>query len=172
MEALDKLLSGRIPLVVSVLALAVLVLLAWTLVLAGQLARLKRRWGQIFEGSDASSIEAKLDQVLSSHKQVTSGLAINNERVETLESKAKAAKRFVGLVRFDAFEDVGGEQSFALAIYDEEGDGVVVSSLIGRTDCRVYCKAIHAGRAERDLSREERLAIEEAAFGRSKAAKR
>ena len=72
------------------------------------------------------------------------------------------AKSHLGLVRYDAFEDVGGNQSFALALYDDNGDGMIINGLIGRTDCRVYAKPLVGGRSDRNLSQEERRAIEEA----------
>lgn len=84
------------------------------------------------------------------------------KRIQHLEDDMLSAKRFVGLVRYDAFEDVGGNQSFALAVYDSEGNGAVLTSLVGRQDCRVYCKPLMNGRSERDLSREEQRAISEA----------
>ncbi len=79
----------------------------------------------------------------------------------------ESAKRYVGLVRYDAFSDVGGQQSFALAVYDERGDGFVISSLVGRSDCRVFSKSISRGKADRELTAEEQKAVEEAAYKRS-----
>lgn len=79
------------------------------------------------------------------------------------------SKRHLGLVRFDAFEDVGGSQSFALALYDDHGNGAVLNGLIGRTDCRVYCKPLVSGRSDRTLSQEESRAVEEAASSSPKA---
>jgi hypothetical protein len=83
-------------------------------------------------------------------------------RVTGLERKVQKSKRHVGLVRYDAFPDIGGHQSFAIAIYDDNGDGAVVSSIIGRADCRVYGKPILNGKAERNLTNEEQQAIYEA----------
>jgi hypothetical protein len=91
------------------------------------------------------------------------------ERLKSLETKMESAKRFVGVVRYDAFEDVGGSQSFALAVYDEKGDGAVVTSMVGRTDCRVYAKEIKRGKSERELSAEEQLAITAAVKSREPA---
>jgi hypothetical protein len=68
----------------------------------------------------------------------------------------------MGIVRFNAFDDVGGEQSFALALLNAERDGVVVSSLYGRQDARLYAKSIVKGEGERPLSDEERRAVDKA----------
>ena len=65
----------------------------------------------------------------------------------------------IGLVRFNPFEDTGGNQSFALALLDGHGDGFVVSSLHARAGTRVYAKAIAGGASEAALSAEEGEAL-------------
>lgn len=65
----------------------------------------------------------------------------------------------VGLVRFNAFSDVGGEQSFALALLDGRDKGVVLSSLYGRSEARVYAKIVEGGQSPHALSEEEQKAL-------------
>lgn len=72
----------------------------------------------------------------------------------------------VGLVRFDAFDDTGGGQSFALALLDEAGDGVVLSSLHSRQASRLYVKDIRRGVADAPLSTEEERALRMAGLER------
>lgn len=72
-----------------------------------------------------------------------------------------AAISRIGLVRFDAFEDAGGAQSFALALVDDDGDGIVLSSLHSRQTTRVYVKAIRRGVADAPLSAEEIRALQD-----------
>ena len=76
-----------------------------------------------------------------------------------LERVQRKAVQRVGLVRFNPFEDTGGNQSFALAMLDQHGDGFVVSSLHARAATRVYGKAIAGGRSEAALSEEEAEAL-------------
>jgi hypothetical protein len=73
-----------------------------------------------------------------------------------------AAISRIGLIRFDAFEDAGGAQSFALAMVDDDGDGIVLSSLHSRPTTRVYVKAIRRGIADAPLSDEEARALRDA----------
>ena len=67
-------------------------------------------------------------------------------RTAVLEATQRRALQRIGLVRFNPFEDTGGNQSFALALLDAHGNGLVVSSLHSRTGTRVYGKAITGGR--------------------------
>jgi len=78
-------------------------------------------------------------------------------RMKTLE-----ALRHVGIVRYNAFSDMGGETSFSLGLLNAGGDGVVISSLQSRTDVRVYVKPVVNGESTRKLSEEEKMAIKKA----------
>ena len=76
-----------------------------------------------------------------------------------LESSGRRAVQRVGLVRYNPFEETGGNQSFALAMTDANGDGVVISSLHARAGTRLYAKAVAAGRSDAALSAEEAEAL-------------
>jgi len=76
--------------------------------------------------------------------------------------RGTAAISRIGLIRFDAFEDAGGAQSFALALVDDDGDGIVLTSLHSRPTTRVYVKAIRRGVADAPLSAEEARALQDA----------
>lgn len=138
-------------------------------VLALRLRSLSRKWSSLLNGTSNGNIEQMLRDHLANNESVDRRLARGEERLNGLETKMESAKRFVGLVRYDAFDDVGGSQSFSLAVYDERGDGAVVTSMVGRTDCRVYAKEIRKGKAERELSSEEQTAITSAVKGREPA---
>lgn len=77
------------------------------------------------------------------------------------EELARTIQR-VGVVRFDAFDDMGGRLSFSLALLDAAGDGVVVTSINGRQDTRVYAKPVTRGSSTHNLSEEEAEAIRQA----------
>ena len=83
-------------------------------------------------------------------------------REAVLEANGRRAIQRIGVVRFNPFEDTGGNQSFAIALLDAGGDGVVVSSLHARAGTRVYAKTLTAGRSEAALSAEELQAVQQA----------
>ena len=68
----------------------------------------------------------------------------------------------LGFLRFNPFDDSGGNISFALALLDAHDDGVVISSLHGREGTRVYAKTVKSGLSESKLTEEELQAIKEA----------
>lgn len=80
-------------------------------------------------------------------------------RVTRLEARLRKAIQQVTLKRYRAFEDVGGEHSFALGLLDDRGDGVVLSGLHSRNGIRVYAKPVEARRSDYALSEEEQAVI-------------
>lgn len=73
-----------------------------------------------------------------------------------------AALRHVALVRYDAFADVGGRMSFSVALLDDNGDGLVLTSIHTRNESRTYAKSLTSGTSAQELSGEEREAIDAA----------
>jgi len=98
------------------------------------------------------------------------------ERIERLEQAARSLNgtdrrqqvqiegsvRRIGILRYDAFEDVGGRLSFSCALLDEHGTGVVITSINGRQETRVYAKPIARSTSSYNLSLEEEEAIRQA----------
>jgi hypothetical protein len=151
--------SGIIIGILSLLTVILTILVVRnTLLLRATLAR----FGKLLETDSNSNLEQLLLEHLDKREELQKNVQDIEGRVTGLERKVQKSKRHVGLVRYDAFPDIGGHQSFAIAIYDDNGDGAVVSSIIGRADCRVYGKPILNGKAERNLTNEEQQAIYEA----------
>jgi hypothetical protein len=92
-------------------------------------------------------------------------LAALRSRVDALEANAAHTLQRVGFVRFNAFPDVGSELSYALAVVDGQGNGFLVSSIYSREEVRTYAKALRGFAGDKELSDEERRAIELAQAG-------
>jgi hypothetical protein len=85
-----------------------------------------------------------------------------NATDRTQQVQIEGSVRRVGVLRYDAFEDVGGRLSFSCALLDDHGTGVVLTSINGRQETRVYAKPLTAGQSTYNLSREEEEAIRQA----------
>lgn len=151
--------SASVLLILIVGALGVLLALY---ILGRKIAADHGKWRRLLDGARGETLEKLLYDHLREQMMTQERLEVLDTQVSELQRKGLNSKQFVGLVRYDAFPDVGGSQSFALAIYDERGDGCIVTSLVGRSDCRVYCKPLSAGRSDRTLSQEEQRAVREA----------
>jgi len=81
------------------------------------------------------------------------------ERVKAMNREIADSLRHVAVVRYDAFPDMGGRLSFSAALLDDDGDGLVLSSINGRSETRTYAKGVKSWRSEHQLSPEETQAI-------------
>ena len=84
------------------------------------------------------------------------------QEVAALKAESSDALRHLSVVRYDAFGDVGGHLSWSLAVLDDAGHGVVLTSIHGRSEARTYAKSISSWSCEQQLSPEEEEAIEHA----------
>ncbi len=107
-------------------------------------------------GGAASSRMAALEAGLTSLSGRAEGIS---DRVSELEERSRSDVSRVGFVRYDAFEDTGSDLSYALALLNREGSGVVLSSLYSRTDTRTYGKAVERFQPAATASEEELKAI-------------
>jgi hypothetical protein len=87
------------------------------------------------------------------------------QEVAALRREGRDALRHLAVVRYDAFGDMGGHLSWSVALLDDGGDGVVLTSIHGRSDARTYAKSISGWTCEQQLSPEELEAIERARPG-------
>jgi hypothetical protein len=142
-----------------VLSLLVIGLLGWVAFLEWRHRQLADSFRLLMTGRGGADLETTLlDFVarLNHNEQITQAM---DHRVTDLEVRLPYLVQHVGVVRFNPFADKGGDQSFVLAILDDHADGVVVSSLHGRTDVRVYAKPIVDGQSTYTLGAEEKEAI-------------
>lgn len=131
-------------------ALAVLSLLTalGALVLAGVAWRRVHDLSKAYAGGAGGSGQALPGDVL--------GL---RQEVAALRAEAGQALRHLAVVRYDAFGDMGGHLSWSVALLDDDGDGVVLTSIHGRSEARTYAKAVTGWRSEQQLSPEEEEAL-------------
>ena len=156
---LNAALEPYVGVAIVALGLAVVVLLVIAVVEARRIRRLARRLEGITRGEDGRSLEAVLDAHLNKVSSVSKDVDELVVRSAVLESTGRKAVQRVGLVRYNPFEETGGNQSFALAMTDANGDGFVISSLHARAGTRLYAKSVVAGRSDAALSAEEAEAI-------------
>ena len=103
-------------------------------------------------------LEGQAGQIQRLERAVRSLHATDKRQEESLRSTV----RHVGLLRYDAFEDVGGRLSFSCALLDDHGTGAVLTSINGRQETRVYAKPVTSGASSYNLSTEEQEAIRQA----------
>lgn len=103
-------------------------------------------------------------------REIEEKVNVVTNALEDLASVGRLAMQRFAVVRYDAFEDMGGQLSFSAALLDDYGDGIVFTSINGRTETRTYAKSVRGMKSQHNLSDEERAAIEAAVSGNGRGA--
>ena len=148
--------------IVGILLVLVIIMYIVTINLYLNLSYLKKRYHKMMTGVDG----ANLERMLIGHIDETKAVAEENRRLKEenkrLDALLQLAITRVATVRFCAFEDMGSDLSYAVALLDSNNDGVVMTSIFGREDSRSYAKPIKGGKSEYTLTKEEETALKEA----------
>ncbi|MDH7601026.1 MAG: DUF4446 family protein [Armatimonadota bacterium] len=139
------------------------------LVLVACLLALWRKHNALLRRYNTKIADGSVGEIVDCLAQQTQAITMLESRLDDISARLaehaeniSACLQKVGIVRFDAFDDVGGEQSFSLVLLNGKGNGFALSSLYGRQDSRVYAKQIINGTSDRALSDEEKTALSKA----------
>lgn len=156
--------------VLSILALVsvggVVVSLTVVAVLFVKLRTMRKAYAQAVGDTSDETVFGALQRHAGDIGQLRSDIEVVHGNTEHLREVLRGAVSRVGVVRYDAFEDMGGALSFSAALLDERADGVVFSAINGRTETRTYAKPVHGGVSEYNISPEEEAAIAAALEGK------
>ena len=144
------------------LAVVVAVLVVWVAWLQRSVGQLRGRLRRLIGDGEGVGLDELLDRQFGRLDTIAERVEALNRLHRELETLSQQSIQKVGVIRFNPFSDTGGDQSFAVALLDAAGNGVVLSSLHGRADTRIFAKSVQAGRSKHALSDEEQDAIRKA----------
>lgn len=123
---------------------------------------IEKQFGVFFQNAQPQPVMRALNQFAQTIQNHDAKLHELKTTLDTTTRLAEHAGTRIGFVRFNPFNDTGGDQSFCLAIIDVYGDGYILSSIHARTGTRVYSKQIQQGKSSHNLSDEEAAALTKA----------
>ena len=148
---------------ISIFAFLVCVLIVWLGVISFFLYKTIRHYNHLAHGADKKTLTVILESILKTQNVSREHCKDIDVRVTHLERNTKFHFQKVGLLRFNPFADTGGEQSFIVVLLDHEDNGIVLTSLQGRSGVRWYAKQVKKGKGIKfDLSKEEEEAVKKA----------
>ena len=141
-------------------------LLIWNLILSFFVYRIWISFNRLTKGIDQGNLE-KILKSFFKQEQLTEGLIKDlKTKIGQLEKEGHFYFRKAGLVKFNPFSDLGGDQSFSLALLTDNDEGLVITGLHGRNTTRVYTKLVTPEAKEKRFSKEELRAIKKAKGGK------
>ena len=165
MPDLNRLLTENLALAFGALAILVLLLLIGFAVQGARLRRALRAYRELVRDGKGGSLHDRLVGNAEQAVRVAERMAEMEAIHSVIDRRSQRSLQHIGLVRFNPFEDTGSDQSFAIALLDDQRDGIVLSSLHGRANTRVFAKPVSAGGSSHHLSDEESEAIRIAVEG-------
>ena len=144
------------------LLILVIILLICTFNLSLGLSRLNKKYKIFMKGKDGQSLEKLFKRKFDMIEKLASNSEINREDIQKLEKLYNSSLHKYGIVKYDAFEDMGGKLSFVLALLDKENTGFLLNAIHSRENCFLYIKEIVNGESYIMLSEEEVEALKRA----------
>lgn len=144
------------------LAVVVLILLILTIVNIVQMKKLKRSYKVFMSGKSAKNLEDTLIKRLNQVDALIESNDENRKDIKELFSNAQLAYQKMGLIKYDAFNEMGGKLSFSLAMLDKRDNGFIINAMHTREGCYTYIKEIVDGNSIIVLSEEEQKALNRA----------
>ena len=124
----------------------------------------KKRMDVFFQKGEKDLEKILIEQIKKTEK-IEKDLENNIKQILKLEENSQRSFQKIGIIRFNPFREVGGNQSFSIALLDLNNNGFVVTSHYGRETNRVYTKEIKNGKSGYSLSEEEKKAVKQAIIG-------
>lgn len=131
-------------------------------VLAFFIFKANSRVEKLLQGKNAKSLEDSFNYLLEEVKRMNQNQEIIEKTLKNFNSRIKKGMSGFKTIRFNPFPDSGGNQSFAIALINEEGDGFIISSLYTREKTSVFAKPVKGFKSEFELTNEERQALDQA----------
>lgn len=150
---------GYIVIGMIVLAVLLLIFIILNIVQICKVSKLKKRLDNLLLGEDGTSLEQDIVQLFEDNKFLKNITEKNKRDIRTLYKKAEISFQKMGLVKYDAFSQMGGQLSFCLALLNEKNDGFIINSVHSTEGCYSYTKEIKNGECNLALGREEAEAL-------------
>ena len=132
-----------------------------------QISKFKKKYKKFMLGKDGANLEKDIMTLYEDNKFMKLSIDRNRDDIKTLYKKHEKSFQKIGLVKYDAFTEMGGKLIFGLALLDENNSGFIINSVHSSEGCYSYTKRVKDGDSQLALSNEEKVAVERAVNGNS-----
>lgn len=158
---LDIIEQNQVYIVIGLVVLSIVFLII-SIVNSAKCSSLKKKYNAFMQGKDGKSLEDDILFRLEQIDELIESNAANERNIDLIFKRLQKTFQKYGMVKYDAFDEMGGKLSFTLAMLNERNDGYVLNVVHSREGCFSYVKEIIAGNPILSLSPEEQEALEDA----------
>jgi len=167
LESLINSIDNYLPYILGGMALIILLLFILIIILFRTVNKVEDRYRKLMRGVSSKNLEELITTQLDNIDKANNISEEALKRCDDLREKIKVCVQKVAIMRYQAFENVGSDLSFSVAILDENNDGVMFTGIYGREESTTYAKPIDKGISRYDLSEEEISVINDAMNNKS-----
>lgn len=162
MESIANGFNEYVPYILGGMAIVIILLFILVVILFKSVGKLENRYRRLMRGTSGKNLEELIISQLDNIEKADIKSEEALERCEEIRNNMKECIQKVAIMRYKAFEDVGSDLSFSIAILNENNDGVLLTGIYGRQESTTYAKPIDKGISRYDLSEEEICVLNEA----------
>ncbi len=147
-----------------IIGMVVLILILFILysIQIGKYNKLNKKYSKFMLGKDATSLEEETIKLFSDIDLLKKVSESNHKEIRKIYKKLETTYQKLGVVKYDAFKQMGGQLSFCIALLNEDNDGFIMNSVHSTDGCYSYTKVITRGESDIDLGNEEAKALKQA----------
>ncbi|MGO5053855.1 DUF4446 family protein [Lachnospiraceae bacterium LCP25S3_G4] len=149
---------------VIILIIFVIILLIWLINMNMKLNRLKSSYSSFMRGKDGKTLETSILDKFDDIDSIISVVKQNRQDIKDIYRKMESDYQKVGIVKYDAFHEMGGKLSFALTLLDGNNSGWIINAMHSREGCYTYIKEVVKGESYIELAEEEAESLERAIY--------
>ncbi len=142
------------------LSVLILILIILVIIQIVNTSKLKKKYMKFMQGKDAKSLEMDIIGLYEDNKFIKTSMEKNKKDIKNLYKKLESAFQKMGIVKYDAFREMGGQLSFSLVLLDENDNGFILNSVHSTEGCYSYTKEIENGQCSITLGEEEKQALD------------
>lgn len=142
------------------IAAVLLIILIMLIVLTVKYTKVKKRYDKFMRGKNAASLEDDMNGVFEDMKLLKNNVDKNRKDIRSLYKNMGKTFQKLGIVKYDAFKQMGGQLSFSLALLDENDNGFILNSVHSSEGCYSYTKEVKNGTCSISLGEEEQQALD------------
>lgn len=163
----EKIGLGNLDIGIILIAITVVIIILLILLILSMLKinRLTAKYNFFMKGKEAKSLESEIMKLFEDNRRMKDDIGKNIKDIRSLYKQIRTTYQKMGLIKYDAFSQMGGKLSFCLALLDEDNDGFLVNSVHGTDSSYSYIKRIVSGQSNMDLTNEEKAALNKAVQG-------
>ena len=143
-----------------VMSAIILILLILIIINIFSISKLKKKYKIFMMGNNAKSLENEIIGLFEDNKFIKVSIDKNRHNIEELSKNMELAFQKTGIIKYDAFDHIGGQLSFSLALLDKNNNGFILNSVHSAEGCYTYTKKINEGKSDISLGEEEKQALD------------